>query len=81
MHQPIQAQILIVDGVISGPGGKIYLPNARGYTQLLKTWISWAVANDIPCDGLGDLPNAHKYIQMSTTEKSTGRSESGGGEK
>ncbi|KAF5324380.1 hypothetical protein D9619_011161 [Psilocybe cf. subviscida] len=54
--------------------------NQQQYTTLLEAWISWAVANDIPCDGLEDLPDAQEYIRWRTTEKLTRHSEFCGGE-
>ncbi|KAF5324340.1 hypothetical protein D9619_011193 [Psilocybe cf. subviscida] len=44
---------------------EIYRSDAKRYQQLLKAWIEWAVGNDIPLDGLDDLPDAQQYLSRS----------------
>ncbi|KAF5324306.1 hypothetical protein D9619_011196 [Psilocybe cf. subviscida] len=46
-----------------------YPRNAKHYKQLLKAWISWAVWNDVSCDGLDDLPSAQRYIWKDMAQK------------
>ncbi|KAF5324186.1 hypothetical protein D9619_011178 [Psilocybe cf. subviscida] len=36
--------------------------NTQNHEHLLDTWISWAVQNDISCDGLDDIPSARLYL-------------------
>ncbi|KAF5319737.1 hypothetical protein D9619_008598 [Psilocybe cf. subviscida] len=47
---------------------EIYPLSARHYMRLLEGWVSWAVRNDISCDGLEDLPGAQQYIRKCMTQ-------------
>ncbi|KAF5324203.1 hypothetical protein D9619_011155 [Psilocybe cf. subviscida] len=45
------------------PIGLLCWHNPQTYPKLVEAWISWAVVNHIPCDGLEDLPEVQKYIR------------------
>lgn len=47
----------------------MYLVNTARYDELIKAWISWAVSNNVSCEGLRDLPGASKYIRASALQK------------
>lgn len=51
---------------------KSFIP--KHYRQFQKAWISWAIENDIPCDGLSDLPYVQWYIRWSIVKKRAARS-------
>jgi hypothetical protein len=57
---------------------QIYPRNPGLYAQLLKEWIFWAVAKDIFCDDLKNLPEAQSYIWKFTDEKRAANNVSGG---
>jgi hypothetical protein len=47
----------------------MYFDRVLRYHRLLKAWISWAVWNDIPLEGLDNLPDARWYLWKSRVEK------------
>lgn len=49
---------------------RIFLQNsAQEYNRLIQKWTKWATWKDIPLDGIGDLPNARRYLRQSRVEK------------
>jgi hypothetical protein len=45
-----------------------YQDSVQDYRQLLMAWTSWAVWNDIPLDGLHNLPKGCRYSMMARIE-------------
>lgn len=46
-----------------------YRNSVQQYNLLLQRWMLWAAWNDIPLDGVDDLPNAAWYLRRSRVEK------------